>query len=133
LSTEEHIQCPCGRVIKSASEYKTLYLKKEVYEIDIICPNDTCYLRELGYIKFRIGEDNKIKITYAAFYPPFVTWNAARLGKEKANTMLKEHLRDLVKNYIDWDKVKRVTEEAERQAAELAGTSPEETSLEESM
>ena len=131
MASEEYIQCPCGRVIKDASEYKTLYLKKEVYEIDIICPNDTCYLRELGYIKFRVGEDGKITITHAAFYPPFVTWNAARLGKERTSALLKEHLKELVKKYIDWDKIKRVTEEAERQAAELAGTTTEEISPEE--
>ena len=47
MSEEEYVQCPCGRVIKDPEEYKVVYLKHEMREIDILCPNDSCYLREL--------------------------------------------------------------------------------------
>ena len=102
---QEYIQCVCGRIIKDASEYKLLFLKKERNEIDILCPNDTCYLRELGFIQFELVEGGKPRITKATFYSPFVTWNTARLGKEKAMAMLKQQLRDIVKKYINWDKI----------------------------
>ncbi len=103
----ELIQCPCGRFIKAPSEYKLLYLKKEQNEIDILCPNDVCYLRELGFVKFKVDEKRKkIMLETAAFYPPFVTWNAARLGADKAHNILKQHLREIVTKYIDWNRVK---------------------------
>ncbi|RLE94956.1 MAG: hypothetical protein DRN04_01585 [Thermoprotei archaeon] len=102
---EEKIQCPCGRIIEQPSDYKLLFLKKELNEIDILCPNDTCYLRELGYIKFKVEDDN-VKIESATFYPPFVTWNAARLGREKALKILREHLKTIVQKHIDWNKIK---------------------------
>lgn len=103
-NNQDYIQCVCGRVIKDPSEYKLLYLRKEDNEIDILCPNDTCYLRELGYIKFEVI-DNKPKVVKASFYTPFVTWNVARLGKEKAMSILKNHLRALVKIHVHWDKI----------------------------
>lgn len=103
---EPKIQCVCGRIIESAADYKLLYLKKELNEIDILCPNDTCYLRELGFIKFRVDENGNVKVEKIAFYPPFVTWNVSRLGKEIALKLLKQHLKDLVTKYVDWDKIK---------------------------
>ncbi|MHA1976034.1 MAG: hypothetical protein ACW98F_05625 [Candidatus Hodarchaeales archaeon] len=99
------IQCPCGREIKDTAEYKLLFLKKEMNEIDILCPNDSCYLRELGFIIFKkIDEDDKkqIKFDRAEFYVPFVTWNATRLSEKQAEITLKEQLTDIVKNKIDW-------------------------------
>ena len=109
--SEPVIQCPCGRIIKDPSEYKLLYLKKEQFEIDIICPNDTCYLRELGFIKFRL-EGDKIKIEKASFYPPFVTWNVTRLGKELATKLLKQHLKNIVEKQVDWEKIKEGAKKA---------------------
>jgi len=123
VSVEEHprIQCPCGRFIDSPAEYKLLYLKKEMNEIDILCPNDTCYLRELGYVKFKL-EGGKLVFESATFYPPFVTWNAARLGAEVAHKLLKEHLKEIVVRRIDWarirdDIVKRLEEERAKKEA----------------
>ena len=98
------IQCPCGGDIGKADEYTILYLKKELKEIDILCPNDACYLRELGYIRFDF-KNGKAKFKEATFYPPFVTWNAGRLGYEKAERLLKAHLKGLVTKKINWDKV----------------------------
>ncbi|MEM1582738.1 MAG: hypothetical protein QXK89_09570 [Candidatus Bathyarchaeia archaeon] len=101
LSAEkEVIQCPCGRIINSPEEYKVLYLKHELREIDILCPNDSCYLRELGYIKFDV-KDGKAVFREASFYPPFVTWNSGRLGFERAEKILKDHLRAVAKK-VDW-------------------------------
>jgi len=101
--TNEKIQCPCGRVIEDPEEYKVLYLKHELKEIDILCPNDSCYLRELGYIKFDV-EGDKAKFLEASFYPPFVTWNAGRLGFENAEKVLKSHLKKIAKR-VDWKRL----------------------------
>ncbi len=107
------IQCPCGRIIRSVDEYKVMFIKKEMLEIDILCPNDSCYLRELGFIKFRM-EGDKAKFEKAVFYPPFVTWNASQLGREVAERMLKEHLRKLVMERIDWNWVAEEVKKAEK-------------------
>jgi hypothetical protein len=96
----ENIQCPCGRVIEDPEEYKVLFLKRELQEIDILCPNDSCYLRELGYIKFDVQE-GKAKFKEASFYPPFVTWNSGRMGADEAETKLKNHLKMIAKK-VDW-------------------------------
>ncbi|MBO3754050.1 MAG: hypothetical protein FGF53_04130 [Candidatus Brockarchaeota archaeon] len=98
--------CPCGRSIEDASEFKLLYLKKELNEIDILCPNDNCYLREVGYIKFEIV-DGKPRFKEASFYPPFVTWNASQMGRDAAIAELKNTLKKLVER-IDWTMIKPV-------------------------
>jgi len=101
--TSEKIQCPCGRMIENGDEYKVLYLKHELKEIDILCPNDSCYLRELGYLRFNL-EKGKAKFKEASFYPPFVTWNSGRLGFDIAEKILKSHLKDIAKK-IDWKRL----------------------------
>lgn len=121
MSEENLIQCVCGRIIKDPSEYKVIFIKKENREIDILCPNDTCYLRELGFITFNV-KGGKPKITKATFYSPFVTWNIARLGKEKAMKLLKQHLQSLIKMHIDWPKI---VEEVKKQEAREAAAVPE--------
>ena len=121
----EYVQCVCGRIIKDPSEYKVVYIKKENREIDILCPNDTCYLRELGFIQFTL-EGDKPKILKATFYSPFVTWNVARLGKEKANELLRQHLQTLIKRHVDWNKIVEETKkqiEREKAAAAAAAAS----------
>ncbi|HID91234.1 TPA: hypothetical protein EYP44_04660 [Candidatus Bathyarchaeota archaeon] len=107
---QERVQCPCGRIITNADEYNLLFLKKEMYEIDILCPNDSCYLRELGYVKFEMRGD-AARFKEASFYPPFVTWNTARLGDD-AMRLLKGQLRDIVVKVIDWAKIARDTKAA---------------------
>jgi hypothetical protein len=104
-SQETKIQCPCGKEIHDTSEYKLLFLKKEMNEIDILCPNDSCYLRELGFVLFERIEDqgkSQVKFDRAEFYVPFVTWNATRLTEKVAQSTLKDQLEDLVRNKIDW-------------------------------
>jgi hypothetical protein len=96
----ENVQCPCGRTIENPEEYKVLYLKHELREIDILCPNDSCYLRELGYIKFDIKE-GQAQFKEASFYPPFVTWNSGRMGSDDAEKQLKNHLKMIAKK-VDW-------------------------------
>jgi len=105
------VQCPCGRKISEASEFHLLFLKKELNEIDVLCPNDSCYLRELGYIRFDVVE-NRAKFKEASFYPPFVTWNSSQLGKDEAQTALKGMLRDIVRKQINWSKVSTEKSEA---------------------
>lgn len=129
-SENEYVQCVCGRVIKDPSEYKVIYIKKENREIDILCPNDTCYLRELGFILFTLSED-KPKIVRATFYSPFVTWNVARVGKDRAMEMLRLHMQALIRRYVDWGKIVEETKkqiEREKAAAAVVPTtsSPEE-------
>jgi len=104
----EKIQCPCGRIIEDPEEYKVVYLKHELKEIDILCPNDSCYLRELGYIKFDIV-NGEAKFKEASFYPPFVTWNSGRLGADKAEKILKDHLKRIAKR-VDWERLGRSKE-----------------------
>jgi len=108
-SISEKIQCPCGRIIESSDEYKVLYLKRELREIDVLCPNDACYLRELGYIRFDL-EKGKATFKEASFYPPFVTWNSGRLGFDRAERALKSHLGGIVKK-VDWLRIGRETKE----------------------
>lgn len=107
--TSETIQCPCGTVIDNPDNYKVLYLKHEMKEIDVLCPNDACYLRELGYIRFNL-EKRKAAFREASFYPPFVTWNSGRLGFDKTEKMLKQHLGEIVKK-IDWARIAKETKE----------------------
>lgn len=106
---EEKIQCPCGRIIDHPDEYKVLYLKHEMREIDVLCPNDACYLRELGYVRFNLKK-KKAEFTEASFYPPFVTWNSGRIGFDKTEKILKHQLSDIVKK-IDWDRIGKETKE----------------------
>ncbi|MBS7610742.1 hypothetical protein KEJ27_00800 [Candidatus Bathyarchaeota archaeon] len=103
--SEQTLQCPCGRIITNPQEFKLLFLKMEMKEIDILCPNDSCYLRELGYIKFDI-KDGAPVFKEAMFYPPFVTWNNSRLGSEVSMKLMREHLRTIVTRIVDWKRIK---------------------------
>jgi len=98
------LQCPCGRIIDGPKGYKALYLRRGLREIAILCPNDSCHIRELGYVRFEI-EDREAKIKTAAFYPPYISWNINQLGNEKAVEALKTHLHELVAKVIDWQKI----------------------------
>ena len=104
--TDQVIQCPCGQLIDDSSKYQLLYLKKEMEEIDILCPNDYCYLRELGFLKFKIDESNHIHFDKGRFYAPFVTWNATRMSEEKTIDILKQHLIEITEKNVSWKKVK---------------------------
>ncbi len=103
-SNDKTVQCPCGHNIKNETNYNILYLKKELKEIDILCPNSTCYLGELGFIKFYI-QNNRPKLKIARFYSPYVTWNATQLGEQKAKKLLEGHLERLITQKINWRKV----------------------------
>ncbi|MFW9993129.1 MAG: hypothetical protein ACFFD4_13890 [Candidatus Odinarchaeota archaeon] len=97
------VQCPCGRKISCEADYNIVFLKKELKEIDILCPNRTCYLVELGFIKFDIVNDKPV-LDIARFYSPFVTWNATQKG-DQAQEILKSHLKGLISKEIDWKKI----------------------------
>ena len=100
------IQCPCGQTIEDYSKYQTIYLKKELGEIDILCPNEFCYLRELGFLKFEINRSMEIEFDKGRFYSPYVTWNATRMSEEKTVKILKQHLIDITEKLVSWEKVK---------------------------
>jgi hypothetical protein len=116
------VQCPCGAAIEDSSRYRLLLLKKELFEIDILCPNEACYLRELGYVRFMIT-DHKAVFREGAFYPPFVTWNSTQLGREESQKILKEHLKEIVTRYISWTDVA----EAIRRTAPVKQSSSQDT------
>ena len=103
----ESIQCPCGQKIKDHNDYLLLFLKKDMGEIDILCPNDYCYLRELGFLKFDIGEKNDVIFEKGRFYAPYVTWNATKMTEEATVRILKQHLIDITEKTIDWERIKR--------------------------
>jgi hypothetical protein len=102
--SESKVQCPCGVYIEK-DQYKLLYLKKDTGEIDILCYNDYCYLKELGFIKFSINETGNIDFDIGRFYSPFVTWNATRMNEENTVKALKIHLIFITEKLIDWRKV----------------------------
>ncbi len=120
--SENTIQCPCGKSINGYSDYSLLYLKKdsdEGGEIDIICKNDYCYLRELGYLKFRIDTNRKIILEKGKFYAPYVTWNATRMNEEKTVEILRKHLIDITEKLVQWEKVmKGIEMDEERSSSE---------------
>ncbi len=102
----KYLQCPCGRIYKSPDEYRIVFLKKDQCEIDILCANPACHLKELGYVRFKIDkEQKKVRVEIASFYPPYVTWNATRLGREEALRLLEKHLRYIIERRIDWKKI----------------------------
>jgi len=104
------VQCPCGRVIRDARDYRLVFLRRGALEIDILCPNDSCYLKELGYIRFRV-DNGRIRLVRAEFYPPFVTWNAGRLGFDVASKILREHLRIIIREVVDWNRIRELVKE----------------------
>lgn len=99
-----NIQCPCGQIIGNSSEYNLLFLKKDLDEIDILCPNEFCYLRELGFITFKLAE-NTIKLNKGRFYAPFVTWNATRMSEEEIVSELRQHLIEICEKHIQWNRI----------------------------
>ncbi len=93
------LQCVCGASISDFEDYKIIFVKKDLLELDILCPNEYCPLRELGYLKFSFDKINKkVRFEKAKFYTPYVTWNVARFGKEKVESLLKRQLKQLVLN-----------------------------------
>jgi len=56
----------------------------------------------------------KAKFKEASFYPPFVTWNSGRLGTNKAESLLKDHLKRIAKR-VDWERLGR-SEEATKES-----------------
>ncbi len=103
----EMIQCPCGQTIEDYKNYELLYLKKD--EIDILCQNEYCYLRELGFLKFDFNPNNdKISFHTGKFYAPYVTWNATRMSEGKTVEILRHHLIDIAEKLVEWDKIKKL-------------------------
>lgn len=100
----KRIQCSCGTYLDDPKQYNLLFLKKELNEIDILCPNQSCFLRELGYVKFH-RSSGKAVFDEASFYPPFVTWNAAQDTSGETDAILKNHLKEIVTNLINWKRV----------------------------
>lgn len=91
--SEELLECVCGRSIKSAREYRLVFAGNEV---KILCPNSSCPLRELGVVRPAQQGDSP-KPPEVLFYPPYITWNTARLGEEKALRLIKQHMEDIVR------------------------------------
>lgn len=101
----ETIQCPCGQAIHDHTNYELLYLKTD--EIDILCQNEYCFLRELGFLRFDIDVNTgEIDFETGKFYAPYVTWNATRMSEEKTVQILRQHLIDITEKLVEWKKIK---------------------------
>ena len=100
---EEGLQCPCGRLIKNPKEYEILFIKKKLYEIHILCPNQGCHLEELGKIRFFLT-GKAAKVEEAFFNTFFYSWNSQQLGEEKTKMLLEKHLKTIVAK-IDWQAI----------------------------
>lgn len=97
---ETPIRCICDQKLLSFRDYKLAILEGITEEIDIFCPNGSCSIRELGYVKF-INNNGNISFSKAKFYPTFVSYNVSTVD-DKAYQKLKSHLKSIVKISIDW-------------------------------
>ncbi len=104
------IQCPCGQTIEDYKKYLLLYLKKDMGEIDILCPNEYCYLRELGFLKFNVDDFGKINFEKGRFYAPYSTWNATRISEVSTVDILRQHLINIAEKLVDWEKIRKSVE-----------------------
>ena len=95
------ISCICNREINSYLDYKLVFLTEVSNEIDIFCPNSSCSIKELGYIKFNVNEDETLSFSKAKFYPTFVSFNVQSINDENY-FLLKSHLKELVSKRINW-------------------------------
>jgi hypothetical protein len=99
------IECICNQKIKSFKDYKLAILEEITGEIDIFCPNESCSVRELGYIKFK-NENGTTSFLKAKFYPTFVSYNVSTRDDE-SYLLMKSHLIDIVKKSIDWTELSK--------------------------
>ncbi|OLS20811.1 MAG: hypothetical protein HeimC3_38740 [Candidatus Heimdallarchaeota archaeon LC_3] len=106
LSKSSKISCICTKEIDSSMNYKLVILKGITEEIDIFCQNESCSIRELGYIKFRRNVDNSVSFLKAKFYPTFVSFNINSSNDPKYS-ILKKHLVEIVQNRVDWIKISK--------------------------
>ena len=97
---ETSIRCICNQKLNSFRDYKLAILEGITEEIDIFCPNESCSIRELGYVKF-FNNNGNISFSKAKFYPTFVSYNVSNT-EDKTYQKLKSHLRDIVNISIDW-------------------------------
>ena len=103
---QQNISCICNYEINSAESYKLVILKEVTDEIDIFCPNQSCSVKELGYIKFKRNKDNSISFSKAKFYPTFVSYNITSTNDPKY-FILKNHLIYIAKNRVNWTGVSK--------------------------
>ena len=99
------IHCPCGTKIGSSNDYRLIFLKKNLREIDLLCPNPECYLKELGFVRFQVERENRPQLEIAKFYAPLVTYNATQIGQNEATKELKNHLKAIISKRIDWKQI----------------------------
>gem|GEM_PF-6995905 len=96
----DYVQCPCGRLIRSPREYRIFLFNIREHEINILCPNEGCYLGELGRIEF-VTKARSWVIEEASFNSFFLSWNSDRLGEERTKALLESHLKNVIGG-IDW-------------------------------
>jgi len=93
------LECPCGARIVRSDEVRLVWTGRD--RIDIVCPGDSCYLKEVGYIGFSRHGD-KVRLKRVSFYPPFSSWNLSRLGRERGSKLLDDLARGLMKRKVSW-------------------------------
>ncbi len=96
------LECPCGAKILHHGELRLEWKRENESQVHIICPDDSCYLREVGHIRFE-RNGHEVRLKKVMFYPPFSSWNLARLGRERGNKLLKLLARELVKRKVSMD------------------------------
>jgi len=107
------LECPCGARIAHPDELRFVWIGREKDRLDILCPDDSCYLREVGCIEFkRCGDEVRLK--GVTFYRPFSSWNLSRLGRERGNKLLRDLARGLVRRKLSWTQLDRSREPLNR-------------------
>jgi len=100
------LECPCGAKIVHQGELRLVWPQKDENQLYILCPDDSCYLKEVGYILLRRG-GNEVRLNRVIFYPAFSSWNLARLGRERGNSLLKQLAKELRKRRVSWEDLGR--------------------------
>jgi len=103
------LECPCGAKITHPDKLRLVWKGREEDRLDILCPGDSCYLREVGYIESRRDGD-EVRLKGVTFYRPFSSWNLSRLGRERGNKLLSDLARGVVKRKVSWAQMDRSRE-----------------------
>ncbi len=103
------LECPCGAKIVHQGELRLALTQRGETQLYILCPDNSCYLREVGYIRFKRDGD-KVRLNKVIFYPPFSSWNIARLGRERGSKLLRQLAAALMKREVSWKELDRRTQ-----------------------
>ena len=110
---EGEVQCPCGRIIRSPKEYRVFFMREIGNVVYLLCPNERCYVGELGNITFSI-HGRSAKVDRAFFNMLFYSWNSEQLGEKTAKILLEDHLKTIVTRDINWQTISETAKRKKR-------------------